>query len=93
MRAGAADNIGNTPALATRKFGRRGLFDSGFWLFEVTAIFAKNLTRAQVGRWKDLAGKITALAAALPDDRIEWNPAGGVLSYGALLRHMAFWNG
>ncbi len=43
-------------------------------------------------RWKALCTKIEELAVELPASKLDWKPAAEIRSYGAILRHMAFWN-
>jgi len=43
-------------------------------------------------RWEQVSRKIESLADILPEDGIERTPVNGVRTYGAVLRHVAFWN-
>jgi len=43
-------------------------------------------------RWRGLTKKIASLASQLPAGQLEWQPSADIRSYGAILRHMAFWN-
>ena len=50
------------------------------------------LTTLLADRWEQVSRKIESLADILPEDGIERAPANGIRTYGAVLRHVAFWN-
>lgn len=50
------------------------------------------LTTLLADRWEQVSRKIESLADILPEDGIERTPVNGVRTYGAVLRHVAFWN-
>lgn len=50
------------------------------------------LTTLLADRWEQVSRKIESLADILPEDEIERTPVNGVRTYGAVLRHVAFWN-
>src|SRR5579864_5337161 len=50
------------------------------------------LTMLLVDRWERVSRKIESLAEILPEDGIEKAPVHGIRTYGAVLRHVAFWN-
>jgi DinB family protein len=50
------------------------------------------LTTLLADRWEQVSRKIESLAEILPEDGIEKAPANGIRTYGAVLRHVAFWN-
>lgn len=45
-----------------------------------------------IQRWEEISQKLLQLAQELPEDALERPPVTGVRSYGAVLRHVAFWN-
>jgi len=50
------------------------------------------LTTLLADRWEQVSRKIERLAEILPEDGIERAPVNGIRTYGAVLRHVAFWN-
>jgi uncharacterized damage-inducible protein DinB len=50
------------------------------------------LTTLLANRWEQASRKIESLADILPEDRIERAPVSGIRTYGAVLRHVAYWN-
>jgi hypothetical protein len=50
------------------------------------------LTTLLADRWEQVSRKIESLADILPEDGIEHAPVNGIRTYGAVLRHVAFWN-
>lgn len=50
------------------------------------------LTTLLAKRWEEVSRKIENLADILPEDGIERPPVNGIRTYGAVLRHVAFWN-
>jgi uncharacterized damage-inducible protein DinB len=50
------------------------------------------LTTLLADRWEQVSRKIECLAEVLPEAAIEHAPVNGTRSYGAVLRHVAFWN-
>lgn len=50
------------------------------------------LTTLLADRWERVSRKIESLAEILPEDGIEKAPVNGIRTYGAVLRHIAFWN-
>ena len=50
------------------------------------------LTTLLAGRWEQVSRKIENLADVLPDDQVEHALVKGGRTYGAVLRHVAFWN-
>lgn len=50
------------------------------------------LTTLLADRWEQVSRKIERLADILPEDEIEHAPVNGIRTYGAVLRHVAFWN-
>lgn len=50
------------------------------------------LTTLLANRWEQVSRKIETLADILPEDGIERAPVNGIRTYGAVLRHVAFWN-
>jgi len=50
------------------------------------------LTALLANRWEQVSRKIESLAEILPEDGIERAPVDGIRTYGAVLRHVAFWN-
>lgn len=50
------------------------------------------LTTLLADRWEQVSRKIESLAEILPEDGIEKAPVNGIRTYGAVLRHIAFWN-
>ncbi len=50
------------------------------------------LTTLLADRWEQVSRKIESLADILPEDGIERAPVNGIRTYGAVLRHVAFWN-
>jgi uncharacterized damage-inducible protein DinB len=50
------------------------------------------VTALLVDRWEQVSQKIEALAEVLPEDAIERPVVKGIRTYGAVLRHVAFWN-
>jgi uncharacterized damage-inducible protein DinB len=50
------------------------------------------LTTLLADRWEQVSRKIESLAEILPEDGIEKAPVNGIRTYGAVLRHVAFWN-
>ena len=53
---------------------------------------ANTLTTLLADRWEQVSRKIESLADILPEDGIERAPVDGIRTYGAVLRHVAFWN-
>jgi uncharacterized damage-inducible protein DinB len=45
-----------------------------------------------IERWEQTAGKLTALAEALPEEKFEVQLVPGIRTPGEVLRHVAFWN-
>jgi uncharacterized damage-inducible protein DinB len=43
-------------------------------------------------RWEQVSRKLEALGQELPEEALERPPMPGVRPYGAVLRHIAFWN-
>lgn len=43
-------------------------------------------------RWQQSARKFADLAAAIPEDRLDWRPADGVRTSAEVIRHVAFWH-
>jgi uncharacterized damage-inducible protein DinB len=57
------------------------------------AEMAENFTKkVLLQRWEQISSKLEALAEELPAEALEHVPIGGARSYGAVLRHVAFWN-
>ena len=50
------------------------------------------LTALLADRWEQVSRKIERLADILPEDEIEHALVNGIRTYGAVLRHVAFWN-
>lgn len=50
------------------------------------------LTTLLADRWEQVSRKIESLAEVLPEAAIERAPVNGTRTYGAVLRHVAFWN-
>jgi hypothetical protein len=50
------------------------------------------LTTLLADSWEQVSGKIESLADVLPEEEIEHAPVNGIRTYGAVLRHVAFWN-
>lgn len=54
---------------------------------------AENITKkVLVRRWEQVSAKLEGLAEELPAEALEHVPIDGARSYGAVLRHVAFWN-
>lgn len=45
-----------------------------------------------IGRWEQVAAKLTTLAEAVPEEKYESRPVDGVRTIAEVLRHVAFWN-
>lgn len=43
-------------------------------------------------RWQEMGAKIGKLVSAFPEERFEDQPAANVRTFGAVVRHIAFWN-
>ena len=51
-------------------------------------MFSTMLTK----QWEQVNEKIATLAEHFPEEKYEFSPAGGTRTFGAVLRHVAFWN-
>ncbi|MBI4908320.1 MAG: DinB family protein [Acidobacteria bacterium] len=56
------------------------------------AMNAESLVRLLVERWEQVSRKIEALGRELPEETLERPTVNGVRPFGAVLRHVAFWN-
>ena len=45
-----------------------------------------------IGRWDQVAQKLTTLADEFPATKVDYKPADGMRTVGEILRHVAFWN-
>lgn len=43
-------------------------------------------------QWEQINDKIDTLAEQFPEEKYEFSPADGTRTFGAVLRHLAFWN-
>jgi len=56
------------------------------------AISAETTISLLVDRWEQVSRKLEALGRELPEEALDHPPVSGSRSYGAVLRHVAFWN-
>ncbi len=52
----------------------------------------ETLSTMLIGRWENIARKITTLAEEFPEEKFEYRPLESVRTFGDVLRHLAFWN-
>lgn len=52
----------------------------------------KNALTVITGRWEESSRKLATLAGVFPAENYETKPVDGVRTFGATLRHVAFWN-
>jgi len=45
-----------------------------------------------IERWEQVGAKLAGLAQAFPEEKYETAPVAGIRTFGAVLRHVAFWN-
>ena len=50
------------------------------------------MTKLLANRWEQVSRKIESLADILPEDEIDHTLVNGIRTYGAVLRHISFWN-
>ena len=52
----------------------------------------ETLSTMLIGRWENIARKITTLAEEFPEEKFEHRPLESIRTLGDVLRHLAFWN-
>src|SRR5689334_4184148 len=52
----------------------------------------ERLSRILISRWEQAGEKLAALAREFPEEKYESVPARGARTFGAVIRHVAFWN-
>jgi uncharacterized damage-inducible protein DinB len=52
----------------------------------------ETLSTILTGHWEQIGRKIATLAAGFPEEKFEYRPTEDVRTFGAVLRHVAFWN-